>query len=183
MDIEGLTGKIADGIARYKRANTDRIGAAMDVGAALVELRERLPHGEFGPAVGRLGIPERTARDWMKLARAGYKTATVADLGGIRAALENLRQRPPGRGGETATEVRIRVMEADNAELRRKHGEYLVNASPEELEMEVTIRRDQRELRDCRSALNDAITKKDYLRREGAALRRENDAMRERLTA
>ena len=176
MDIEELLGRVADGWERYQRANADRIGAALDTGAALVDLRERLAHGDFLPAVERLGIGETTARNWMRLARAGLKPATVADLGGIRAALEHLRIH-----AKTGDEIRAIEMDADNAARRKTLGERLAAATPEYLETYAELVRTQGEVADVTHKVNVAITENqnirdenDFLSRERAALAAEN---------
>ena len=71
--------------SRYILADADRTDAAIEGGAALSELKEAVPHGDFGGVLDELGINRRTARDWMRLHRFGIKTATVAVLGGLRA--------------------------------------------------------------------------------------------------
>ena len=172
MDMEELIGRVADGWERYRRSNAERIGAALATGVALLGLRERLAHGEFLPAVARLGIPERTARDWMRLARAGFKTATVADLGGIRAALESLRERPQNGniavlpGESEADALRRRELETDNAELQRLLGERLAVATPDTLEQFAKLARAQGEVSTARESMNELITGNAALDRE-----------------
>jgi len=41
-----------------------------DTGRALIKLKEILPHGAFGPELNERGIPARTARNFMAVARA-----------------------------------------------------------------------------------------------------------------
>ena len=89
--IEELHGVVSDGLARYRKSNKERIEAAIETGAALVDLKALLPFGEFEGAVKGLGMKVRTARAWMSLANAGFTSATVAEVGGLRAALESLR--------------------------------------------------------------------------------------------
>ena len=90
-DIEQLTMDGLEIVARYTRSNEDRIQAALDGGAFLNRVKATLSHGEFLPYLERIGLVQRTAYDWMQLDEAGMKVATVATLGGIRAALESLR--------------------------------------------------------------------------------------------
>ena len=71
-----------------------RIAAHIEAGLLLAEARAEARFGEWGAVLARAGIHERTARDWMALAASGLKPATVADLGGMRAALASLR---PGK--------------------------------------------------------------------------------------
>ena len=169
MDIEELIGKVADGWERYQRSNAERIGAALDTGAALIDLRGRLAHGEFLPAIDRLGIGQTTARNWMRLARGGFKTATVADMGGIRAALEYLRKH-----AKTGDEIRAIELDADNAARRKKLGEWLAVATPEQLETYAELVRVQAELAEGRHRLNELITLRESLTLERTALEAEN---------
>ena len=169
LDIEDLTGRIADGWERYQRANADRIGAALDTGAGLIELRKRLPHGDFLPAVQRLGIGQTTAQNWMRLSRAGFKSATVAHLGGVRAALEHLRGQ-----AKTADAARRFDLESENAGLRRRLADAMVNADADGLESLSRIVRVQKLLRESRDVLNVGIAEKDSLTRERDSSKREN---------
>ena len=54
----------------------------------LLEARKVAEHGEWAPFLEQAGIPERTARRMLRIARAGFNSVTVTELGGIRAALE-----------------------------------------------------------------------------------------------
>ena len=164
MDREELMGTVADGWAKYQQANADRITAALDTGAALIALREVLGHGEFLPMLKQIGIGETTARNWMRLARAGFKTATVADLGGIRAALEHLREH-----AKTAGEVRVMEMETENVRLRRLVGDALVVAAPETLGRFARLVAMQRRLGAERAKVNRLVTENEINRREIAA--------------
>jgi hypothetical protein len=76
---------------------------AIDAGNALIEARALVAHGEWLPFLEQAGVKERRARQYMQLARSGLKSATVADLGGIRAALEWLAMlpSPPAAGSNT----------------------------------------------------------------------------------
>ena len=172
MDIEELIGQVADGWERYRRSNAERIGAALDIGAALIQLRQRLPHGDFLPAIRRLGIADRTARDWMRLVRAGMKTATVADLGGIRAALEHVRQR-----ATTADDARRNDMELENVGLRRQLASRMVDATADVLEMLARLVRLQCEVREGRDDLNERIIARNALQGDNAGLKRERKAL------
>ena len=81
--------EVAEAVGRYRKADGERIEAALDGGRALNRLKHATPHGEFGAVLKRLPISERTARRWMRLAGSNVKTATVAVLG-IRKADELL---------------------------------------------------------------------------------------------
>lgn len=54
---------------------------ALAAGAALCEAKDLCPHGAWGAFLADASIPERTAQRYMKLHRAGFTSATVADLG------------------------------------------------------------------------------------------------------
>jgi hypothetical protein len=54
---------------------------ALEAGAALVEAKSLVGHGEWLPFLASTGVPERTARRYMLLHRAGFKSAMVADIG------------------------------------------------------------------------------------------------------
>ena len=133
----------AEAVTRYLRADGERTEAALDGGRALNRLKESTPHGGFGAVLKRLPISERTARRWMRLAGANLKTATVADLGGLRMADEVLAALGPeglkaapdiGRIAEEGVtdilgvlrwvereqKATIRKMKAENADLRRE---------------------------------------------------------------
>ena len=89
-DYEQLVFEGLDVVAQYNRANHNRIQIALDGGAFLNRVRAQLDHGQWLPYLEGIGLKERTARRWMRLAAVGFKSATVADLGGIRAADESL---------------------------------------------------------------------------------------------
>src|SRR4051812_42211679 len=60
------------------------------VGKLLIEAKAKVPHGQWLPWLkANCAMPERTARDYMRLARLSVKTATVADLG-LRETLKRL---------------------------------------------------------------------------------------------
>ncbi len=53
---------------------------ALAAGAALVEAKALCQHGQWAAILAEIGIPERTAQRYMMLHRAGFNSATVADL-------------------------------------------------------------------------------------------------------
>lgn len=74
--------------AASRRAAADAIAAAIQAGAKLIEAKALLPHGEWLPWLrDHAAISERSARDYMRLARSGLDIGSAADLS-IRAALE-----------------------------------------------------------------------------------------------
>lgn len=70
--------------------------AIISAGQALTRLKAGCRHGGWLPLLASVGIPDRTARDWM---RAG-KSATVADLEehGLRGWLKRTRSARAGTG-------------------------------------------------------------------------------------
>ena len=56
----------------------------------LLEAREIASHGQWLRFLQHAGIPERTSQRMLRIARAGLKSDTVSDLGGIRATLDYL---------------------------------------------------------------------------------------------
>lgn len=58
---------------------------ALAAGAALNEAKALCGHGAWGAWLAETGIPERSAHRYMKLHRAGCKSAMVADMGISRA--------------------------------------------------------------------------------------------------
>ena len=58
---------------------------ALAAGAALVEAKALCAHGAWGAWLAETGIPERSAQRYMKLHRAGLKSAIVADMGIAKA--------------------------------------------------------------------------------------------------
>ena len=73
--------------------------------AAVAEARDLCEHGEWGPWLRKTAIPETTSRRMLTIAKAGIKSATVADMGGIARTAELLAENPgrddrrPRRGG------------------------------------------------------------------------------------
>ena len=66
------------------------VEAWLDCANLLLEARKVAARGEWGRFLEAAGIPERTAQNMLKIARAGLKPETVSGLGGIRATLEVL---------------------------------------------------------------------------------------------
>ncbi len=58
---------------------------ALEAGAALVEAKSLVGHGEWLPFLASTGVPERSARRYMLLHRAGFKSAMVAEMGFAKA--------------------------------------------------------------------------------------------------
>lgn len=103
---------VAEAVTRYLKADGKRTEAALDGGAALNQLKESTPHGGFGEVLDRLPISQRTAQRWMRLAGADFKSATVADLGGIKSADQFLTGLRPGVDTVAAAQVALKALKA-----------------------------------------------------------------------
>lgn len=80
-------------IAGACAAHIESINKALAAGHHLVAAKDECKHGEWLPFLTRAGVHERQARRLMQVARAGLKSDTVSDLGGIKSALEFLAKR------------------------------------------------------------------------------------------
>ncbi|WP_068301168.1 DUF3102 domain-containing protein [Pararhodobacter sp. CCB-MM2] len=79
---------------------------ALKAGEALAEAKGLCAHGQWAAWLAETGIPERTAQRYMKLHRAGCKSATVAEMGIARAerlASLGLKLWPQNGAGVEAT--------------------------------------------------------------------------------
>ena len=77
--IEVITGEILDA----KRAGGEAI---LTLGRCLIEAKDMLPHGEWLPWLNeQVEFSERTARNFMRLAREWTNRQTLADLGASKA--------------------------------------------------------------------------------------------------
>lgn len=78
-DIETVTGEIL-------RLKEDAGRAIIGIGRRLIEAKELLPHGEWLPwLTERVEFSERTAQNFMRLAREWSNPQTLADLGASKA--------------------------------------------------------------------------------------------------
>ena len=82
--VEGRTIEtITDEILDAKRTGGEAI---LTIGRCLIEAKDMLPHGEWLPWLnGRVEFSERTARNFMRLAREWTNRQTLADLGAAKA--------------------------------------------------------------------------------------------------
>jgi hypothetical protein len=93
-----LASEIATGIAAMRRDARSMAEHMLEVGKALSEAKLALPHGAFeGWLTTNFGMSGRTARRYMRLARLGLKTDTVAELGLTGALAPLTALRVPGR--------------------------------------------------------------------------------------
>ena len=90
--IEDLKLKTLDAVRRYKKANANRIEAALEAGGFLNQARAEVRHGDWDEYLKSVEVNRRTAEKWMRLARSGVKPTTVANLGGINVTLKRLSE-------------------------------------------------------------------------------------------
>ena len=104
-NLGNMASRTAAAIRRYREADRDRVRAALEAGALLVAAKDAAEHGQWLPYLKHLGVPARTAQDWMAISawaaelsadlhRPGLdvQIRAVAYLGGIRATLERIRE-------------------------------------------------------------------------------------------
>jgi hypothetical protein len=94
MTLSNSLADIAEQVKTFVIAADASQRAAIDgmlsAGRLLNEAKDKCAHGEWAGFLDRAGIHERTARRYMQLARSGLKSDTVAEMGGLKAALEHL---------------------------------------------------------------------------------------------
>jgi hypothetical protein len=93
---------LAEDIRRHHKAVERHARAMLDeaivAGLKLIEAKERLRHGEFGPFVAYCGISRRSAQVYMTLAR-NRRSAALLEADSIREALDALGGKRKKRGG------------------------------------------------------------------------------------
>ena len=98
VEIEGAGSNagavLAELAERARQSYSDSVKAWVATAYVLAEAREIATHGQWTPFLAEAGIPPRTARRMLQLARAGIKTVTVTDLGGIKSTLGLLSSDP-----------------------------------------------------------------------------------------
>ena len=91
-----IVGVDVDALAEHVRAiadaQTTAIEHAWHAGQLLGRAKRTLHHGQWGPWLARTGIPERTARRWIALARECSTIEEALARGSITA---RLKARPP----------------------------------------------------------------------------------------
>jgi hypothetical protein len=86
-----LASEIMEAHHASETARKTSLERAKEAGAKLIEAKRLVSHGNWLPWLAGIGLPQRTAHDYMTIAGlAPAKLATVADLG-MRAALETIR--------------------------------------------------------------------------------------------
>ena len=84
-NVKPILAELADRAARHYGRST---AEWMEAARAVAEAREVAGHGEWSVFLEHAGIPERTARNMVRLAR--FQAETISDLGGVRASLDLL---------------------------------------------------------------------------------------------
>jgi hypothetical protein len=80
--LPALAAEIRRAHADVQEAAKTAAQRAIDAGHALIEAKDLLPHGGWLPWLREhCALAERTAQLYMKIARSGIESATVADLG------------------------------------------------------------------------------------------------------
>lgn len=97
--IEDALYTLRGAVERHTEGRLAAIEAAIDGGHALNALRQRAQHGDWARWVHDVGLTERTAHNWRRLADTGLSAQEVLDQGGIRAVLQTLSA--PRNGNET----------------------------------------------------------------------------------
>ena len=91
-DIELLTSELVEARAAFQSHGLERTRAALRGGAALAQLKDRLPHGSFTTHIETHGYTPRTAQRWMQLHESGLSAEEIQELGGIGKAIKSLSQ-------------------------------------------------------------------------------------------
>ena len=88
--LADLAGRVGELAGRYRRATGTAAESALAAGRLLLEVRAECQHGEWLPFLRAAKLPDRTARNWMRLARSGLGVSNIVAAGGVRAALLTL---------------------------------------------------------------------------------------------
>ena len=83
-----LADEVRAAVAEHDNATARRRAAFLRAGVHLVEAKGMCRHGQWIPFLHRTGVPERRAREMMKLARTDIQIGDLADLGGLAEALK-----------------------------------------------------------------------------------------------
>lgn len=112
MDLERPMAQLESELADKIEKLADRLHAAvllaLSAGDDLIEAKSRLSHGEWGPWLrDHFPLSERTAQDWMRLARNPQRLR-ISEAGSMREALAMLappREEPPSEPAEDDREM------------------------------------------------------------------------------
>ena len=88
-----LQSDISRALSEGRGAATLSAQRFIDAGTALNEAKDLCSHGDWLPFLEGIGLHQRTAQRYMKLAASNLKSDSVSDLGGISSALKFLRLR------------------------------------------------------------------------------------------
>ena len=183
--LESLDLQLLHEVERYGAGRWQSYDAAVTAGKLLLKARRELQHGDFQAFAERAGLTARTARRWMQLARAGFDADRIAEMGGIRKALDTLATSKTDTvtvlPGETADDVRRRELESEYADLRDRLASSLVDADADTLESVARLKRLQGEARAARSRINELITEGEALRQANARKRQEIEERQQRI--
>ena len=86
MSGDNLIGAIRADVESFRHHNGKRIESALCAAAGLAMLRDTLEHGDWLPALERIGLEPRTAQRWIAAAGTGFECDTVSYLGLSRTA-------------------------------------------------------------------------------------------------
>ena len=100
-----LAVEVAGEVAAYKRSSTAAHAAYLEAGAKLAEARAVARRGEWTPFLAAAGVEPRTARNMLALAKSELTPEKVTALGGVRAALESLRDADAAAKPETVSAI------------------------------------------------------------------------------
>ena len=84
--LDNLKSAIVADMENYRRADFDRIEAAIACGQKLKLAKDDIAHGHWLPFIESINLPGRTATRWMQI--ADWDTDSVRKAGGIAAAAE-----------------------------------------------------------------------------------------------
>ena len=87
-DLETNLDTLARAIEKDHAGQRTRVEAALEGGAALLELKAQTQHGDFLPMVQKVGCSPRKSQRWMALAETGYTVDEIKAFGGVGKAIE-----------------------------------------------------------------------------------------------
>lgn len=92
-DLESLMLDTMDAVSRYRVGQRDSIAAALDAGQLLNAAKDLVRHGEWAGYLKRVGLVERTAQTWMRVAKQGLTVEEIIEAGGIQSAARGGRRK------------------------------------------------------------------------------------------
>ena len=91
-DLEVLIERCEHAVLRHKAGRRASFEAAMDAGKMLVQIKDRIEHGDWLAHLEKLHISERTAQRWMRIGQWSINVSTIIELGGVRATDEAINK-------------------------------------------------------------------------------------------